>query len=83
MPSDDVSSRKGVPIEMSLTKDQNIHLPTQDSINLSNLIAEKSRSGCFNVPLLFFKTNYMLMISWPVVSISVVLELYNFTVERR
>lgn len=83
MPSDKVSSRKGVPIEISSTKDQNIHLPTQGSTNLSNLTGEKSRSGCFNIPLLFFKTNYMLMISWPVVSISVVLELYNFAVERR
>lgn len=83
MPSDKVSSRKGVPIEISSTKDQNIHLPKQDSVNLSNLIGEKSRSGCFNIPLLIFKTNYMLMISWPVVSISVVLELYSFTVERR
>lgn len=83
MPSDKVSSRKDVPIEISSTNDQNIHLPTQDSINLSNLIGEKIKSGCFNNPLLFFKTNYMLMISWPIVSISVVLELYNFTVERR
>lgn len=83
LPSDKVSSRKDVPIEISSTNDQNIHLPTQDSINLSNLIGEKIKSGCFNIPLLFFKTNYMLMISWPIVSISVVLELYNFTVERR
>ena len=83
LPSDKVSSRKDVPIEISSTNDQNIHLPTQDSINLSNLIGEKIKSGCFNNPLLFSKTNYMLMISWPIVSISVVLELYNFTVERR